>query len=648
MGRNESGKTNVLLALRSLNPPEGMEDLTYVKDFPRDRNRTEFSEGLTVVTTEWALSDPEKNQLSKLWPNAHGVETVQISRPYKAIREFNLINATEVSVDRAIMLLCLKKVRQSVTPSLRSIVEAEAEKLSAKMEEFIEKISQFDQTPLHWAEMAIQSVSAFESDFVSSSHPIPEVAVAQLDVVREYAQLLVAEGKKRENAIEWLDSIVPVFVYLDEYPEFRGHQNIPELLKRQEKNTLRASDINFLKLARVAELDPVELNKLLPEDHEQRQLLANRAGSTVTKKIRELWTDRKLEIRFNLDGQHFDTLVSDSTATYPVEVNLDERSRGFKWFFSFHMTFAADTSDGPMEDAILLLDEPGLHLHAVAQKDLLGYFSTDIRNQIVFTTHSPFMIPVDDLPAVRTVNISQETGTTISNDPVGDDKTLFPLQTALGYDLTQTLFLGDKDLVIEGVTDFWYLSSVSEYINDTEGKGLQKGLILTPAGGATKIAYMVALLVSQNVKVLALLDDEPQGRHAATEIIKNKLLREENLVFVTRAFQGSSRKEADIEDLIDPAIYENLVQLTYQAELKGQDLPLNKNIPRIVKRYEKAFGAIGVEFHKSRPAKRFLILMGENPASVLNKKTLERFKRLFKVLNDRIAALQSSDHPPFQ
>jgi hypothetical protein len=103
--------------------------------------------------------------------------------------------------------------------------------------------------------------------------------------------------------------------------------------------------------------------------------------------------DRSLKVRFNVDGTHFDTLISDPTSTYYVEVNLDERSRGFRWFFSFYITFAADADGGAAKDAILLMDEPGLYLHIQSQKDLLAHWITDFDNQIIYTTHSPFMVP---------------------------------------------------------------------------------------------------------------------------------------------------------------------------------------------------------------------------------------------------------------
>ena len=66
------------------------------------------------------------------------------------------------------------------------------------------------------------------------------------------------------------------------------------------------------------------------------------------------------------------------------------------------------------ESAILLLDEPGLYLHARSQSDLLGHFEKDFKNQIVYTTHSPFMVPTHKLESVRTVSIDEEKGTTVT------------------------------------------------------------------------------------------------------------------------------------------------------------------------------------------------------------------------------------------
>lgn len=255
---------------------------------------------------------------------------------------------------------------------------------------------------------------------------------------------------------------------------------------------------------------------------ETRGQILNRAGSLVTGEIRRLWKDRLLTVRFNIDGPYLSVLVSDPNSDYPVEINLDERSRGFRWFFAFYITFSADTQGGNADGAILLLDEPGLYLHAKSQENLLKHFREDYKNQIIYTTHSPFMVPPDAIEIVRTVNIDPAAGTTVTNTPTGDSRTLFPLQAALGYHLSQTLFIGNNNLIIEGITDFWILSSVSAHLTSIGKSGLPEDLVLMPVGGAGKVSYMAALLSSQDLNVLVLLDDDRAGRETFEDLVKNR------------------------------------------------------------------------------------------------------------------------------
>jgi AAA domain, putative AbiEii toxin, Type IV TA system len=344
---------------------------------------------------------------------------------------------------------------------------------------------------------------------------------------------------------------------------------------------------------------------------------------------------------------HLDTFISDPNATYDVEVNLDERSRGFQWFFAFYVTFSADTNGGEAEDAILLLDEPGLYLHAKSQSDLLRHFENDFGNQIVYTTHSPFMVPTHALDSVRTVKIAEDTGTTVTNDPTGDARTLFPLQAALGYSLSQSLFVGPNNLVVEGVTDYWILSAVDSYLRDSGGAALNSEITMTPAGGAQKVSYMVALLTSEELNVLVLLDQEKEALSTRESLVKSKLIAEQNVVFVSEAFDPAP-VEADVEDLLDPGVYEALVRESYEKELRGKTLALNTNVPRIAKRMELAFEAIEIEFYKTRPARLLLKKMATDPAAVLSKASTERFERLFRTINERFARHSTRSAQPFR
>jgi predicted ATP-dependent endonuclease of OLD family len=637
IGRNESGKTNLLLALQALNPADGPTDLSPIKNFPRQRRLSECKDETLVVSTIWDLEDFDQVELQKILRRATGVTQVEIARPYKASgRAVTLIGLKPLALSAKEISQRLRTIGPAAKAEIDKLDPATQAPVRAALGDLEMKLGDTTGEATTWAAKASAATAAFRNAFTAASITLPHSEHGLLAELEDMASQISNDGPALQAAQTWLVGRLPIFVYVDEYPELTGHQNIAEYLNRKAKGQLKDFDINFEKMCKVAELNPEELNRLnAANDPETRNQLANRSSATVTSELRRLWKDRQLKVRFSPDANHLDTFISDPNSAYDVEVNLDERSRGLKWFFSFYVTFAADTKGGSSEKAILLLDEPGLYLHALSQEDLLGHLSTDFSNQIIYTTHSPFMVPTRHLDAVRTVNIEQDAGTTVSNDPVGDARTLFPIQAALGYSLSQSLFVGPYNLIVEGVTDFWMLSSVAGYLEGIGKRGLPDGITLTPAGGAQKIPYMVALLTSEKLQVIVVFDEEKQSRVTKDELVKAKLIKEDNVVFVTDAFNAANKpSEADMEDLFDPAVYDSLVRESYSKELGGRNPALNSNIPRIVKRYENAFEALGLEFHKTRPARLLLNKMATHAPTIITADTAERFERLIAKISE--------------
>lgn len=648
LGRNESGKSNLLLGLRSLNPAEGFAALNPIKDFPRHRRLQECNDDTPVVSSRWTLTDSEQQELAKLFPRAKGVQAVDIGRPYGKSRSISFVGLGAQQFDDSGVGASIRKIVPAVKAAAAKL-ENEAAKgpLEQAADQFESDIELQDDR-LAWAETAVAALAALRQALAAADTELTAAQEKHVVELETLAKTIAGDKTAVQKAEAWILKKLPIFIYLDEYPELDGHQNIADYLQRKSQNQLADKDYNFEKLCKVAGLKPEELQELSKQNQaETRNQLANRASAVVTNEIRRLWKDRRLTVRFDADGVHLQSLVSDPNETYNVEVNLDERSRGFRWFFSFYITFSADTQGGEAENAILLLDEPGLFLHAKSQSDLLTHFKDDFSNQIIYTTHSPFMVPTHNLDAIRTVNIAESVGTTVTNDPTGDSRTLFPIQAALGYDLSQSLFHGTSNLVVEGVTDYWILSSVSDYLRENKKTALEKELVLTPAGGAQKVSYMVALLTSEQLNVLVLLDAEKAAISAKDELVKSKLIREQNVVFVTEAFGTSPPTEADIEDLLEPSVYEALVQECYSDELKSKTLSLNSNIPRIVKRFEAAFQALGMDFHKTRPARLLLNKMATGPAKIVDDPTSERFQKLFEGVNKRLAQHVARNAGPF-
>jgi hypothetical protein len=207
------------------------------------------------------------------------------------------------------------------------------------------------------------------------------------------------------------------------------------------------------------------------------------------------------------------------------------------------------------------------------------------------------------------------------------------------------MFVGTDNIVVEGVTDYWYLTAASGFLDDA-GFGLRSDVVLTPAGGAGKIGYMVALLTAQRLKVAVLLDSDGAGNDAAKELLRTKLMADSAIVRVGDALTVGA--EADIEDLLEREVFEALALETYKKELKGKTLTLNAQIPRIVSRFEQAFELLGISFNKTRVAKAFLLKMaGADAGTVFPATTQERFKVLLTKLNEVVATLKADNRGPF-
>lgn len=646
LGRNESGKSNLLRALHSLNPIEGFSALKPIKDFPRHKRLEECSDNTPVLTTTWVLNADDKDALLEVLPRATEVTRVTIGRSYQGnSRTVVFPDLKAIAFDEADIKSRVKKTAAAVRAVAQKL-EAPAV-LEAAADTFETSASATSSRDT-WALQLIAAAKALRTELAGADTELTAKQEETLAELENLADSIVGDKDALQQARKWALGAIPKFIYVDEYPELDGHQDIAAYIQRKSEGKQNDSDKNFEKLCKVAGLNPDELQKLHREnDYETRNQLANRASAVVTGEIKRLWKDRALKIRFNLDAHHLDTIISDPTSTYDVEVNLNDRSRGFQWFFAFYITFSADTDGGNAENAVLLLDEPGLYLHAKSQSDLLHHLKVDFSNQILYSTHSPFMVPTHALDSVRTVNIAEEAGTTVTNDPTGDSRTLFPLQAALGYDLAQSLFVGPNNLVVEGVTDFWIMSAVSAYASEKGRTSLSQTLTMTPAGGAQKVSYMVALLTSESLNVLVLLDTERDSKATKDELLKTKLIRDQNVVFVSEAF-ASPPNEADIEDLLDPAIYEALVRESYAAELKDKTLTLNAKIPRVAKRIEAGLTDIGIPFHKTRPTRLFLKKMASEPEKLVPDQSLERFAALFALINGRLDKQLARNTKPFE
>jgi predicted ATP-dependent endonuclease of OLD family len=350
----------------------------------------------------------------------------------------------------------------------------------------------------------------------------------------------------------------------------------------------------------------------------------NDAGQTLTEAISSRWGQKSYELQFTVDGQMFITNVKEpgSNALVPLE----DKSKGFQWFVSFDMRLMHDTQ-GTWKNAVLLLDEPGVHLHGDAQRDLLKRFEEySDGNQIIYSTHLPFMLDIEHPERFR-IMVQDGNSWRITDNPFeAADSAKFPLHVAMGFSLAQTLFVSPYNLVVEGAHDLWFMEAMSGILKGFGKTCLNEKLAVSSAGGAPKVPYQVSLLSGHKLKVAVLLDGDGEGVTAKTALIKNWIL-DDKLILGTDDASGIAG--STVEDLFDPIFYVAAVNETY-PELKIDASTLDATKP-VLPQIE----AIAAKsFNKGSVAKRILKMIQVATEQELGS-TIARFEKVFSLIGEK-------------
>ncbi len=427
-------------------------------------------------------------------------------------------------------------------------------------------------------------------------------------------------------AKHYLKPALPYFWYFDEYYLLPTRISIRDLKNPPKDDEMLRISKAFFDLAKI------DIDKLLETDDFESYLADLEAtANDVTNYVFKYWTTEKdLEIKFEIenDKETKDKIlhIRIRNTTRRITLPLRNRSKGFNMFFSFVVWFSR-VKNLVGDNLILLLDEPGLNLHAAAQADLLRFIEDlSIDHQVIYSTHSPFLINPAKLDRVRTVADTSE-GSIISDMILENDPdTLFPLQAAIGFDISQTLFNSKKNLLVEDPTDLILLSLMSGALKAQSRTGLKEGITILPMGGLEKLATFLLLLKSARNNVVCLM---PTGNN-----IKNKTKHDDevfdqfangkNLRFYD---QFVSVSQASIEDLFEPNEYALAIMGAYGAKVAESFKPIPNegvllNLP----------SALGREsYDRLRVARELALLPNLNQN--ISEMTFNRFEKLFREIN---------------
>ena len=345
-------------------------------------------------------------------------------------------------------------------------------------------------------------------------------------------------------------------------------------------------------------------------DKSQRSRRGRKLSTELTGNFGEFYTQSKIELQFSPDGDSITMDVVEPEKASNQDNKIENKSDGLKWFIAFYVKLQVTKS----ENIIILLDEPGMYLHAKACSEMLKIFDDIAKeSQIFLATHNPYLIKANNIGAVRLVLNETEDATVIENKPhkYEQDKnmdTLTPILTSIGYELTMSIHVGDqeKNLITEGITDCYYLQGMAKVLNK------ELDYLIIPSLSADKINYIGSILIGWGLKAVALLDTDGKGKK-----------REKDLTpLLDKCVGVSSEDNMSIEDLFSKDDYcLKILELDAVAETANSKTKKDSGIDEVLK------------------AKQFSQKV-ENEEIKLSKETKANFEMLFTRIDEAFNSIK--------
>lgn len=601
VGMNESGKSAMLDALYELNPVY-KDSFVIRDDYPRwrlkrDERKGEIAQISPIKATFQFDEDDYECLRSALGPGVVTADCVTIGRCYNndlwidiPVDEYRFLQNMLSGHPKADSLLkkhdTLASLKQSLKSESGSVIDSTVDDVSSN-------IASEDASVL----VKIETLIGEEEDLNSIAR---RIILDRMPKFFRFASYQILEGRVEVASLQHQES---------EHPGASSKQTARALL--------RLADMN--------------LDVVTAEEFESQTAELEAVSNDLSREMAEYWsTNPELRIKVAVEpvkSSTYGTSTGELYLNFRVEDrkhdftnNFSRRSSGYQWFFSF---LAAFSEFEDCDNVVILLDEPALTLHAKAQHDFLRFINDRLAQvgQVLYTTHSPFMI--EQIERVRVVeDKGGEIGSVTSSDAleVGEDSA-FPLQAALGYNLSQNLFIGERNLLVEGPSDFAYLDVISRYLNEQGREGIDERWRILPAGGASNVPAFVSLL-GKKISVTVLLDSGTEGIGKVEAAIKANKIASNRVVLVGSIL---NQKHSDIEDLFTIEDYLELYNEAFGKTHKSSDLPNHPD--RVVLRLENLDG----KFDHWRPAE--LLLRDPLKVGNLSQSTLDNFEKLAKSIN---------------
>lgn len=610
IGINEAGKSNALIALWKLFPASNGK-INLLEDLPRNKYATlkDSCSNIKFIEAIFELDENEEllqNLIEITKRPKEELCEIYISRLYDGKYTYYFPN------EKVITKLNTNDIKEAINAALSKLDTINPTISKEQSYKAAVKIS------LEYISNQLNDVNKFNKEQFfelkeSLSITVSPSAKSEIEPLIENLNSLIDKkialfDQKPINCQEVWEKVkvaIPRFVYYSNYGNLDSEIYLPHVIdnmQRTDVSEATAAKIRTLKvLFNFIGLNPTQILELGTEPQnpnpnqileftkkrEERTVLLNSASSYLTESFRKWWKQGNYIFDLRADGKFFKIWVSDDKR--PEKVSLESRSTGLQWFLSFYLTFLVETKKN-LKNTILLLDEAGLSLHPLAQKDLINFFKElSKNNQIIHTTHSPFLVDTNNIDNVKIAYVDNDGHTVLSNnlrantDPK-HNTSIYAVHAALGLSVSDVLLHGCTPVIVEGPSDQYYLNAIKNVLIST-GKFLSnKEIVFIPSGGVKGVAA-IASIVSANTELpFVILDSDPSG-----EAFKEKLLKElykdypnkiisigdiinkdnpevEDLIPINYLEKGINKLFKDLDDFDIDDIYDNSLCILPQIE----------------------------------------------------------------------------------
>lgn len=577
IGENESGKSNLLLPLWKLNPAREGE-IQPTSDYPKAL----FNEiranpaNYAFVTAIFECGEDSFSLAAVAGISPESAEKVQVTRDYAGTYtvEFPMCDLA-----KCVPANSIREPIQALLTQLNNGTPTEAEAQFIKdvkglLPELIKLLPEGETLPFSVRVTIKDKLSqsfVTEAAKTATNQPLATPVIQSLKSLE--AELSKPDPNDSEEVVNAVLTAMPKFVYYANYGNLDSEIYLPraiEDLKRKDLGPKDAAKARTLRvLFKFVGLEPNEILELgrdfkdpqgrqptpeevakIAEAKRTRSILMQSASTRLTQKFKAWWKRGDYRFRFQADGDHFRIWVSDDRR--PEEIELEARSTGLQWFLSFFLVFLVE-SEEEHKRAILLLDEPGMSLHPLAQRDLSDFFEgLSETNPLLYTSHSPFLVQADRLDRARKVYVDRDGSTKASADlrkNAGDPQpgAAYAVHSAINLGIAESLLIGCTPIIVDGPSDQHYLTTIKTLLVSAGQIQPQNELVFPPAGGAKTARIIASILTGRDEQLpIILSDDDAVGRSAARELAEGlyakaleRLLSLKDFVF----------ENAEVEDL---------------------------------------------------------------------------------------------------